>query len=232
MKRSRKVTGILLACCALLMVAIAGLGVTLAKYTKSAEPKSGSASVAKFGVAMAWTDANVELFKTEYDAKTTGLKDFKNQEIALSVKSSSTGDVIAPGTSGSITLTFAGSTASEVAFNLKINISETYSSNWKKSANGEAYHPIVFKVESDATAGGQAITSATTNKAVALDLNFAAGTTLAGTMTISWAWPFEADASASDAVKAEIDAADTYMGTLAEAATYAITISASATQID
>ena len=223
MNKSRKITGILLACCALLMVAIAGLGVTLAKYTTTVPAKNGSASVAKFGVAMAWEGENAKLFNTEYNAATTGIKDFKDQAISLSVKSSS--DVIAPGTTGSITLTFANSTASEVAFNLKINISETYSDNWKKSATGDVYHPIVFKVESNATANGEAITDATTNEAVALDLNFAAGTTLAGTMTISWVWPF----SSTDNVN---DAADTYMGTLAEAATYAIEISASATQID
>lgn len=225
MNKSRKITGILLACCALLMVAIAGLGVTLAKYVKNVEPREDSASVAKFGVAMAWTDENAKLFNTEYAATTKDLEDFNKQEISLSVKSSGTGDVIAPGTSGSIVLSFANSTASEVAFNLKVNISQEYSANWKKSANGEVYHPIVFTVGSDATANGTPITDVTTNNPVALDLNFAAGTTLAGTMTISWSWPFSTEDNVNDA-------ADTYMGTLAEAATYAITISATATQID
>lgn len=221
MKNSRKVTGILLACCALLMVAIAGLGVTLAKYTTSAPAKSDSARVAKFGVMMAWEDADAELFSTTYKTDDTSKKDAIETSVNASAK------VIAPGTSGSITLTFDGSEASEVAFTLAIDIKAVYSAgNWLTGVGGSEYHPIVYSATSNATyqvgAGAPQDISLGANGTFTQD--FAAGTTLDGTITISWSWPFSS-------VNDVNDPADTYMSSVADA-TYSITISATATQID
>lgn len=211
MKKSRKLTGILLACCALLMVAIAGLGVTMAKYVKTAPEKGGTAHVAAFGVSLAW-QSNDSIFKKEYNTDDASVKG----TIATSVKSST--DVIAPGTTGSVTLTFEGSTASEVAFNLKINISEEYSNNWGNGEGG-SYTPIVYEVTSTAKANNESIAGISGNS-IAIDQNFPAGTILSGTITVTWSWPFEGN-----------DKADTYMSGV-PSATYSITANASATQID
>ena len=211
MKKSKKLTGILLACCALLMVAIAGLGVTLAKYTKTAPENGGTAHVAAFGVSMEWGSED-SIFKKEYTTNDSSV----SGTIATSVKSST--DVIAPGTTGSVTLTFEGSTASEVAFNLKINISETYSNNWTDE-EGNEYHPINYTVSSTAKADDANI-EGITGSSIAIDQNFAAGTVLSGTITITWSWPFNGD-----------DAADTHMGGVSSA-TYSIVANATVTQID
>ena len=211
MKNSRKITSILLACCALLMVAIAGLGVTLAKYTKSAPARNDSARVAAFGVNLEWS-AEGSIFKAEYAADTTA------EGITAAVKSANGTDaVIAPGTTGSVVLNLSGT--SEVAFKLDISIIEQYSNNWKKSAATDAdeYHPITYSVTSTAKAGDDDITLGQSGD---FTTNIAPGVVLSGSITISWSWPFAGD-----------DTADTYMSGVS-GATYSITASATATQID
>jgi hypothetical protein len=210
MKKSRKLTGSLLSCCALLMVAIAGLGVTLAKYTKSAEPRNDSAHVAAFGVNLTWS-SNESVFKKQYAVEDSSVTD-----VSVAVKSSS--EVIAPGTSGSVTLTLSGT--SEVAFKLDISIVEAYSDNWKESASGPVYHPITYSVNSTAKAGDEAINLASDGS---FSANIGADVALSGTIVITWTWPFETTGK---------DLADTYMSGLAASATYSITATASATQIN
>ena len=227
MNKSRRITGILLACCALLMVAIAGLGVTLAKYTKSAPDKSDSAKVAGFGLTLEWA-ASESIFKTQYNATTENLKDTAGQAISLTVVSADTDKVIAPGTEGSITLNLGGS--SEVAFALSINVLGQYTLsdavvNAWKDKDGADYAPIVFSATVNAAAGGQNITL--TNGV--FTGNFQAGTSLTGSITISWSWPFET--GTDDATKAANNERDTYVSSLGIAG-YKVTASATATQID
>ena len=209
MKKSKKITGVLLACCALLMVAIAGLGVTLAKYVKNVQPRNDSARVAAFGVELAWS-SNDSIFKASYDADTTV------EGISTTVQSSNgTDTIIAPGTSGQVVLNLSGT--SEVAFQLVINITEEYSNNWKESADGGEYHPIAYNLTSTAKAGDADITLTTGSSTV----NVPAGVALSGSITITWEWAFEGGK----------DTADTYMSSVS-GATYSITASATATQID
>ena len=227
MNKSRKITGILLACCALLMVAIAGLGVTLAKYTKSAEPRNDSAHVAKFGITLAWS-SNDAIFKNTY----TTTDSEKSATITNSVVSatdansdSTMDNVIAPGTSGSVNLTISGT--SEVAFTLAIQINEEYIGAWQKSAtDATAYHPIEYSATSTDTIGSTNVELDAQGK---FTIDIAAGTAVNATITISWEWPFES--GSSDEEKAANDAADTYMSSVA-GASYKITASATATQID
>lgn len=218
MNKSRKITGILLACCALLMVAIAGLGVTLAKYTKSAPARTDSASVAKFGITLAWSSNNA-IFKNTY----TTTDSEKSATITNSVVSATDANsdntpdnVIAPGTSGSVDLEIEGT--SEVAFTLAIQINQEYIGAWQKSAtDATAYHPIVYSATSTDTIGSTNVELDAQGK---FTIDIAAGTEVDATITISWSWPFEGD-----------DAADTYMSGVAGAG-YKITATATATQID
>lgn len=209
MRKSKKITSILLACCAFLLVAITGLGVTMAKYVKS-ETKTTTAKVAAFGITMAWAGDFAESYTTD----NTSVKD----SIANSVVS--TNKVVAPGTTGTITLTLDGT--SEVAFTLAISITETYSEdNWKESATGDPYYPISYTVTSTAKVGETDITVESDNKTIN-PINVAPGMALSGVITITWAWPFETTGK---------DLADTYMSTVADA-TYTISASSTATQIN
>ena len=119
---------------------------------------------------------------------------------------------IAPGTTGLITLNLSGQC--ETAFNLTIDLTETYSDNWKKSATGPVYHPITLTAKSTIDGASVNIVGNKINVK-----NFEAGETLSGTISITWAWAFEGD-----------DAADSYMSTLD--ATYSLAALATATQIN
>lgn len=221
MKKKSKLKGMIITCCALLMIGVAGLSFTLAKYVDSVSKPKETARVAKFGITMTWSENN-PLFSTSYEADDTATS------IATTVTSSSTDAVIAPGTEGSVTLTFGGT--SEVAFKLKINMGENYSGKWEKSDGGETYHPIKFEVTTSnltSKVGNATATPVTFTNNSLEDKEFAAGTTLEGSITIKWYWPFEVENGANDA-------ADTHIQSITgnDAPKYSITATASITQID
>ena len=212
-KNTKTFISVAVICSAILILSIVGIGFTLAKYVKTSNKLPEEASVAKFGVTMSWAG---DAFATEYAADdTTSLTSAQ-----LSVKSSASGKKIAPGTTGKITLTLAGT--SEVAFNLTINLTETYSEDWDTADNGGVYHPIILSATT--TISGAQVAPGTTNLTVDSDnkiavKNFAAGETISGVVEITWSWPFESN-----------DAADNNMYNTN--ATYALSALATATQIN
>ena len=210
MKNSSKVfIRVSVICCAILMLSVIGMGFTLAKYVKTSNRDKEEASVAKFGVVMTWSG---DAFAKDYTISGSS---------SLSVKSELGGDKIAPGTTGTITLTVSGK--SEVAFNLTINLTELYSDNWKTAENGSVYHPIVLSAKTTISnaftqTGTNDLTISTDNKINVKD--FAAGETISGAVVITWEWPGEIDD--------DTNSADTYMSGLD--ATYSITANAIASQ--
>ena len=205
-KKTKTFISVAVICCAILMLSVIGMGFTLAKYVKTSNRDAEEASVAKFGVVMTWSG---DAFAKDYTVDDTSSLDATK----LSVKSSAEGDKIAPGTTGTITLTVSGS--SETAFNLTIDLTETYSDNWKTASDGAEYHPIALSAATTITGANANIVDNKINVK-----NFEAGETISGTVVITWLWAFEGGN----------DAADTYMSTLD--ATYSLAASATATQID
>lgn len=211
-KKTKTFISVAVICCAILMLSVIGMGFTLAKYVKTSNRDAEQASVAKFGVNLEWSG---DAFAKEYSTTGNG----------ITVKSSAEGDKIAPGTTGTITLTVSGS--SETAFNLKIDLTEAYSDNWKTASNGTEYHPITLSAKTtidDAniktdTSDELEIVNVEGKKTINVK-NFEAGETVSGAITITWNWAFEGGN----------DTADTYMSTLD--ATYSLAASAIATQID
>ena len=217
-KKTKTFISVAVICCAILMLSVIGMGFTLAKYVKTSNRDAEEASVAKFGVVMTWSG---DAFAKDYTVDDTSSLDATK----LSVKSSAEGDKIAPGTTGTITLTVSGS--SETAFNLKIDLTEAYSNNWKTASDGTEYHPITLSAAT--TIDGANIKTGSTDELEIVNVdgkktinvkNFEAGETISGAITITWNWAFESGN----------DTADTYMSTLD--ATYSLAASAIATQID
>ena len=200
-KKTKTFISVAVICCAILMLSVIGMGFTLAKYVNTSKRDAEPASVAKFGVNMEWSG---DAFAKEYTS--TG--------DAITVKSSTTDDKIAPGTTGKITLTLSGK--SEVSFNLKIKLTEEYSSHWEAADDGQEYHPITLS----ATTTIDGVTLNVVNNEINVK-DFAADETVSGAITITWNWAFEGNN----------DAADTYMSTQ-DGATYSLAASAIATQID
>ena len=168
----------------LLLVAVIGFGgYTMSKYISS-KSDNGTASVAKWG------------FTVKADAT------------KLTVKASDAGSkVVAPGTTGSMTFGFGGTSEvlAKFTFNLQVNdISLAYT----KDAAAGTYSPIKWTLNDGTTnvVDGGTIEQVKTalNKEVVLD----PGATLENkNYTLTWVWDFESSA--------ENNKLDTYLGKLA-----------------
>ena len=113
-----RIASVLLVAVLLSTCAISG---TFAKYVTS-DNVADEARVAKWGVAVTATGSR---FAGEYNADTTGLKDSTDTAIALSVKTSDSNKLVAPGTKNDSGMAFSITGTPEVAVNVKIEI--TYS---------------------------------------------------------------------------------------------------------
>lgn len=199
---------------------------TYAKYVTSDEAKD-TARVAKFGVTVT---ASGSLFDTTYKAvsggNTPGGKNATDSEdgTTLTVESSNTDKLVAPGTKNDEGLTFAIAGTPEV--DVKVNIEVTNSSdiwlgsgtypdmtnnNAKSFEVENAYYPIVYTLKqegkNDVTGNLDKIIQALNSDTV-----YQAGDNLAdslGNFTLTWKWDYE------NATDENIDKADTLLGDLA-----------------
>ena len=203
----------------LLLVAVIGFGgYTMSKYISS-KSDNGTASVAKWGFTVN-ADAT-KVFGSNYE-KAGGVSSTvtdKTDATKLTVKASvADSKVVAPGTTGSMTFGFGGTSEvlAEFTFDLKVtDISLAYT---KGGVDG-TYSPIKWTLNDGATNvvdGGtiEAVKGALNKKAT---LN--PGDTLEEkSYTLTWVWDFEtSDASK----KTEYNMLDTYLGKLANGYTEA-----------
>ena len=197
----------------LLLVAVIGFGgYTMSKYISS-NSDNGTASVAKWGFTV-HADAT-KVFGSNYE-KAGGVSSTvtdKTDATKLTVKASDADSkVVAPGTTGSMTFGFGGTSEvlAKFTFNLQVNdISLAYT----KDAAAGTYSPIKWTLNDGTTnvVDGGTIEQVKTalNKEVVLD----PGATLENkNYTLTWVWDFEtSDASK----KTEYNILDTYLGKLA-----------------
>ena len=203
----------------LLLVAVIGFGgYTMSKYISS-KSDNGTASVAKWGFTVN-ADAT-KVFGSNYE-KAGGVSSTvtdKTDATKLTVKASDADSkVVAPGTTGSLTFGFGGTSEvlAKFTFNLQVNdISLAYT----KDAAAGTYSPIKWTLNDGTTnvVDGGTIEQVKTalNKEVVLD----PGATLENkNYTLTWVWDFEtSDASK----KTEYNILDTYLGKLANGYTEA-----------
>lgn len=193
---------------------------TFAKYVAKGSG-SDSARVAKWGVEVSGT---ADTFKETY------AKDDISFTLAANTVVS-TEDVVAPGTSGSMsafTITGTPEVAVRVAFEGTLDLGD----KWVDS-NGDYYCPIEITVGATTfkgTAYGSAdlFEAAVNDKIATYSKNYEANTDLRNiggdAPAISWAWAFEGN-----------DVKDTYLGNQAaagNAATISLSVTATVTQID
>ena len=217
MKKNRFIklaSGLLVLC----LMTTCVIGATLAKYT-TAKDTQDSARVAKWGVRI--TAATNSAFKTEYDKD-----DDSYTKGAVTVKSSSTDKVVAPGTSGSATQ-FSISGTPEVAVRLSFAMTDveevkltagTYTNTDGATVTlGSDYNTIKWTLKKNDTH----VEGADTNVEGAVNLtlaematflstyhvDYAPGTDLSATVPtykLYWAWAFDGN-----------DTADSILGDLA-----------------
>ncbi len=199
---------------------------TFAKYVTSGEA-GDEARVAKWGVTV--TVTGDEAFGTKYNdaIEAEGTK----------VISANGDNVLAPGTNGtlgSVTISGAPEVRVSVAVDLtitltgwEIRVTDTNSDgDIDEDDDAEFYCPLVIS-DGTTTLNGTDYTSAAAFKA-AIELlvdsaaaEVAANTSLARSVTLTWAWAFDVD-----------DVKDTALGDLATAPTIAAEWTASVTQVD
>lgn len=212
------------------LVTTCGISGTYAKYVSTAAG-SDTARVAKWGVTATVTG---EAFATSYGIKEAA-DDVNNKAIAVSVVSSTTDKVVAPGTEGTFTGVALTGTP-EVAVNVTNDATITLD-GWE--VDGSFYCPITITIENTAYCGLDytsadkfikdlegAIEAANGNYAANTNLSEVAG--LNGNYT--WAWAFEGDANSE-----QTNAKDTELGNLAAdgtANTITISVVTTVTQVD
>lgn len=192
----------------LLLVAVIGFGgYTMSKYISSKSDK-GTANVAKWGFTV---NADVsKVFGSNYEMKAGNASSTVTNETdatKLTVKASGDSKLVAPGTTGSMTFGFGGTSEvlAEFTFDLKVtDISLAYT----KGGVAGTYSPIKWTLNDGATNvvdGGtiEAVKGALNKKET---LN--PGDTLEEkSYTLTWVWDFESSA--------ENNKLDTYLGKLA-----------------
>lgn len=202
----------------LLLVAVIGFGgYTLSKYVTE-KKETGHASVAKWGFTVETKTG--DLFGAKYkfdDTKNSSVVTTDDTAATLTVKASDTENRVAPGTTGSMTFTIAGT--AEVKAAVAINMTVTKDVVLRYTATGntdvQEYKPVKWTLKKGNAVvndkDGAALQDVTLAK-IAAELNTygatvdASGTyEHAGTYTIEWAWAYE---SGNDAL-------DTFLGTIA-----------------
>ncbi len=213
MKKNKfmRLASVLLVLTLLSTCAISG---TFAKYVT--EGTGGdTARVAKWGVTVtgAATATNT-MFASSY----------QNDANTVTV-SAGTDKVVAPGTEGTFSkFTITGTP--EVSVKLTYEATVSFTGTWT-DADGNYYCPIVVSVNNTAVdTTGVASTAdyaAKIKSAIeAVSADYAVGTAITDALTITWAWAFDGSN----------DAADTYLGNLANAPTISVEVTATVTQVD
>ena len=200
-KNGKRLALILLAL--LLIAAIAFGAYTYSKYVTQTEG-SGTATVAKWGYTVSVDTTDNKAFSNKYDSEGAA------NEAGLAVVSSS--DVVAPGTSGSITFKISGS--SEVL--AKVVGSFTATSDVSLTVEeGKVYYPIKYTLTVTEGAEPTSITGnlkqIETQFASKMGKVISANTTVEYTYTLSWAWAFENN----DFNNIDADLLDTALGQIA-----------------
>lgn len=196
----------------LLLVAVIGFGgYTLSKYVTE-KKETGSASVAKWGFTVSADAKN--LFGKEY--KWDGTNSTVNAESGtVTVKANtSAGNIVAPGTTGSMTFTIAGSAEVKAKVEIALTVNNDVVLEYKKGGVAGTYKPVKWALKKTV---GETTTTVVENKTLAelkteldnLNATVEAGAAYAkaATYTIEWAWAFDGTTANADA-----DKLDTLLG--------------------
>ena len=199
----------------LLLVAVIGFGgYTLSKYVTE-KNKGGTASVAKWGFTVN-ADAD-KLFGKEYKWDgTNSTVSATGDTITVKANSATGTNLVAPGTTGSMTFTIKGSAEVKAKVEIALTVNNDVVLEYKEGGVAGTYKPVKWTLKKDGNvvvSGGKSLENVTLAE-IATELNGygatvnASGTYAhAGTYTIEWAWVFDGTTANADA-----DKLDTLLG--------------------
>ena len=205
----------------LLLVAVIGFGgYTLSKYVTK-KNASGSASVAKWGFTVSADAKNLLGQEYKYDG-TNSTVNAGGDKVTVKANTSA-GNIVAPGTTGSMTFTIGGTAEVKATIAVNMTVTSDIVLKYKTTAAPEAtpveYYPVKWALKKtvDTTT-----TTVAENKTLAelktelakLNATVEAGAAYANaaTYTIEWAWDFDANGVGTN------DALDTFLGKIAHKA--------------
>lgn len=200
---------------ALVLITSCFVGGTFAKYVTSGAG-GDQARVARFGVTVTATDNS--MFNTTY---ATDDQQAEAAGISASVKSTTTDNLVAPGTKADDAFIFSITGKPEVAVNVKIAISAqmdvylgagTYPDLTTAKADdtfelAQDYYPVVYTLKQNGKEKKTGTLADVVDYLKGISNNYAPNTDLSkefGNFTLSWEWAFEGN-----------DKADTLLGHLA-----------------
>ena len=202
----------------LLLVAVIGFGgYTLSKYVTK-KNASGKASVAKWGFTVSADAKNLLGSEYKYDGANSTVNAGGDK---VTVKANtSAGNIVAPGTTGSMTFSIGGTAEVKAAIAVDMKVTSDVVLKYKTTAAPEAtpveYYPVKWALKKTVNA---TTTTVAENKTLAelkteldkLNATVEAGAAYANaaTYTIEWAWDFDANGVGTN------DALDTFLGKIA-----------------
>lgn len=192
----------------LLLVAVIGFGgYTLSKYVTK-KNASGSASVAKWGFTVS---ANADkLFGKEYKWDgTNSTVSATGDTITVKANSATGTNLVAPGTTGSMTFTIKGSAEVKAKVEIALTVNNDVVLEYKKGGVAGTYKPVkwTLKKNNDNVDGAVGVDLATIETKLDAVADYAAGSAdINDVYTIEWAWDFDANGAGTN------DALDTLLG--------------------
>ena len=206
---------------------------TFAKYV-TANSGSDSARVAKWGVEVT---AEGTTFATAYAREDDSLDTTAASRVGVNSVAANE-DVVAPGTSGSMT-TIKITGTPEVAVQVTYQVDNFDLTGWE--VDGVYYCPLIITVNGkdinglDYTHAG-AFESAVVEAIEGFSTYYEAGTPLGNnsdhTLAVSWRWNFENTEADYGKAQHQSDAKDTALGSAATPAKIDLTVGATVTQVD
>lgn len=203
----------------LLLVAVIGFGgYTLSKYVTKKDA-SGSASVAKWGFKVSADAKNLLGSEYKYDG-TNSTVNAGGDKVTVKANTSA-GNIVAPGTTGSMTFTIGGTAEVKATIAVDMKVTSDVVLKYKTTtaapeATPDEYYPVKWALKKTV---GENTTTVVENRTLAqlkddlatLNATVGAGEAYANaaTYTIEWAWDFDANGVGTN------DALDTFLGKIA-----------------
>lgn len=202
----------------LLLVAVIGFGgYTLSKYVTK-KNASGKASVAKWGFTVSADAKNLLGSEYKYDG-TNSTVNAGGDKVTVKANTSA-GNIVAPGTTGSMTFTIGGTAEVKAAIAVDMKVTSDVVLKYKTTAAPEAtpveYYPVKWALKKTVDTTTTTVVENRTLAQLKDDLAKLNATVEAGadyanaaTYTIEWAWDFDANGVGTN------DALDTFLGKIA-----------------
>lgn len=193
LNKKQKRTATIASMAALLAVVLGMGGQTFAKYIETNTVTAQTATVAKWGLTASLDCSN--LFGKQYEQDGYAISASSDAD-AISVKANS--EVIAPGTEGSMTITYGGSAEVDADLSVVANAINIVVPNVSTTPDSTPYYPIEWTINGQKVRKPSDIAAALNS----ITAHYEAGTAAAtvNVSVISWVWEYDQGHDVEDTV--------------------------------